>query len=273
VNRGGVELASGPPCAELRGQVRAYTGYAEHADKPVARRELPTGDVAVVIGLGSPLRIRDPRTGSVIERSSFVAGVHDSYVLTETSGQQLGIEIRLTPTGAYRLFGVAMWTLANHAVAFEDVIGRDAELLAERLAALEDWKDRFALLDSQLARLLRGGPFPSPSVIWAWRRLVETSGRVAIGSIAGELGCTRKHLAERFREQVGVPPKTLARVLRFDGAMRALRNVHGSLAEIAAACGYYDQAHFSRELRELGGSTPLELRAVTSVQDEQRQAV
>jgi AraC-like DNA-binding protein len=158
-------------------------------------------------------------------------------------------------------------------VAFEDVLGRDAELLGERLAALDTWKKRFALIESVLARLLRDGPLPSPSVVWAWRRLVETAGGIAIGSLVGEFGCTRKHLAERFREQVGVPPKTLARVLRFDRAMRALRHGNRRLAEIAAACGYYDQAHCNRDLRELGGATPVELRAVTSVQDAPLQAV
>jgi AraC-like DNA-binding protein len=267
VKRGGVLLVTALPAPELRASVRSYTGYAEPGSARVARRELPSGDVALVVGLGSPLRITDPRTGSVVRRSSFVAGVHEGHVLTETAGLQLGIEVRMTPTGAHKLLGVAMHTLANEAVALESLAGRDAGLLAEQLAALGDWSARFALLDVELGRLLRRGPVASPSVEWAWRRLVETSGRISVMSLVRELGCTRKHLAERFREQVGVSPKTLARVLRFERAVQAARRNGRPLAEIAADCGYYDQAHLNREFRDLAGATPSELRAVTFVQD------
>ena len=61
----------------------------------------------------------------------------------------------------------------------------------------------------------------------------------------------------RFREQIGVAPKTLARVIRFDRAVRLLRaSAQQGLAEIAFACGYFDQAHMNREFRELAGTTP-----------------
>jgi AraC-like DNA-binding protein len=246
--------------------VRSYTGYLEPSSGSVRRRELPTGDVALVISFGPSLTIADPRSGSVVTRSSFVAGVHDGYALTQTPGRQHGIEVRLTPIGAFRLLGVAMNGVANRTVAFEELVGRDAELLAERLAALGSWQARFAALDSDLARLMREGPAASPSTVWAWRRLVDTSGRVSIASLVEELGCSRKHVAERFRAEIGLPPKTLARVLRFGRAVRLLR-AGRACGEVALECGYYDQPHLNRDIRDLAGVTPTELTAVTSVQD------
>jgi transcriptional regulator GlxA family with amidase domain len=99
-------------------------------------------------------------------------------------------------------------------------------------------------------------------VAWAWRALEASAGGVEIGRLSERIGCSRRHLIAGFREQVGVPPKTAARILRFDRAARAVRDGRrGSLARLATACGYHDQAHMTREFRALAGLTPGAYRA------------
>jgi AraC-like DNA-binding protein len=93
-------------------------------------------------------------------------------------------------------------------------------------------------------------------VAWAWRILEKTHGTAPIGWICDRLGRSRRHLAARFREQVGLPPKTVARIMRFDRAVSLLRRSDDQLADVAFECGYFDQAHFAREFREFAGSTP-----------------
>jgi transcriptional regulator GlxA family with amidase domain len=103
---------------------------------------------------------------------------------------------------------------------------------------------------------------PSPDVEWAWRRLRATGGLLPVGSLARELGCSRRHLIGRFREQIGPAPKTAARLVRFQRTVRLLeRHDRGRFAEIAQRCGYYDQAHMNREFRQLAGTAPGELVA------------
>jgi hypothetical protein len=60
---------------------------------------------------------------------------------------------------------------------------------------------------------LEVGPRPSPEVGRAWERLVASAGTVPIGQIASEVGWSHKHLIARFRQQVGVRPKTAARTV------------------------------------------------------------
>ena len=96
-------------------------------------------------------------------------------------------------------------------------------------------------------------PPVAPELEWAWRRLMETGGGVPVGALAQELGRSRRHLAASFREQIGMPPKALARLLRFERAVERLRG-GADLAELALDCGYYDQAHFNRDFRQFAGA-------------------
>lgn len=250
------DVASRLPTSVLRGQVRAYTGYEEHAREVRTLREVASGDVALLVSFGPAIAITDPDADTSTLRRSFVAGVHAGYAITEVPLRQHGLEIRLTPIAAYTLLGLPMNELANRAVALEEVMGKDADELVERLASLPTWEARFDHLDSVLPRLISRGRPPAPSTVRAWRRLVHTSGRLQIATLATEVGASRKHLAERFREEIGVSPKTLARVLRFRRAFQLLDYGQLSLPEIAYRCGYSDQAHLNRDFRGFAGATP-----------------
>jgi transcriptional regulator GlxA family with amidase domain len=86
--------------------------------------------------------------------------------------------------------------------------------------------------------------------------LERSHGQAPIGGICDRLGRSRRHLAARFREQVGLPPKTVARIFRFDRAVSMLAQPGAGLAGVAVECGYYDQAHLNRDFREFAGTSP-----------------
>ena len=91
----------------------------------------------------------------------------------------------------------------------------------------------------------------------AWRRLRSSSGKTSVGGLARELGWSHRRLIARFREQIGMPPKMLSRVLRFERVSGLLRDTPAPrLAELALDCGYYDQAHLNRDFRDFAGTTP-----------------
>jgi AraC-like DNA-binding protein len=249
------ELVRSDPSPRLEGHVRSYCGYVERTN-PLRRRELPSGDVVLILGFGPPIRVDGER------RDSFVAGLHGAHAITEHDGRQHGLQVNLTPLGAFQLFGPPESGVPGQVVDLEAVLGREAPLLVEQVHEAGDWPARFALLDSLLAKRLAGRLPASPDVAWAWRRLAETDGRVRVGELTEELRCSRRHLTARFREQLGLPPKALARILRFDRAVRRLtREGAGSLADVARESDYYDQAHFNRDFRAFAGLTPTQLVA------------
>jgi AraC-like DNA-binding protein len=219
--------------------------------------EVPFAGAVAIVCFGVPYRL----DGEPFD--AFVGGLSDRPVATEFAGDAGGVQVDLTPLGARRCLGLPMDELTNRVVALEDVLGRGALELVERLREAASWRERFALLDAALLRRVAEGPEPAPEVAWTYRRLAAADGRLAIGPLAEEVGWSRRHLAARWRRDVGLGPKAVARVMRFERALRLLREGRG-LAEVAYDCGYTDQPHLNREFRALGGSTP---REVTFVQD------
>lgn len=249
-----MELAQRPPHPALAAQVRSLAGWREREHGPVRRRELPGGRVVLVVSLGPSMDIDGRRFGS------FVAGVHDAPAITEHAGESCGVQAYLTPLGARRVFGMPMGELAGRVVELEE--GE----LAERVHEAPGWPERLELLERWIARRVIDAPPVPAGLEWAWRRLLETGGAVPVAALADELGWSRRHLAARFREEVGVPPKALARMLRFERAAARLRApAPPDLGRLALDCGYYDQAHFNRDFRAFAGTTPTDYR-VTSVQ-------
>jgi AraC-like DNA-binding protein len=235
--------------ADLRGSVSSYDGFREETSTPLVRREGPGRDVVLLFSFGEEWSIDGERL------TSFAAGLRDRQVTTRHEGRSHGIHVNVSPPAAHRLLGLPLHQLAYRQVPLEDVL--DEPFLTERLYEAGGWEQRFRLLDRVLARRLARARPPSPGAGWAWRRLVESHGAVRIGSLATELGWSRKRLVARFREEIGLPPKTAGRVLRFERARSlAQEAARPDWARIALEAGYYDQSHLINEFRAFGGRTP-----------------
>lgn len=249
------------PDPRLKVHVYGYQGFRENATRFVRRRELPFAGAALIINFGAAYRLFNPRDRGEASRqlSTFVAGPSDSYALSEATGPTCGVEVQFTPIGAHLLLGLPMGEIANLVVALDDVLGAAAAPLVARLREASSWEARFAILDCFIAARFARARGPSLGVAAAWRELNATHGGISIGTLAGGLGWSHKHLIAQFHEQVGLPPKTVARLIRFNRAVR-LAEGNGCIrwAEIAHACGYYDQAHFNREFGAFAGVTPRE---------------
>jgi AraC-like DNA-binding protein len=233
------------PAAPLAGRVTSYYGFEEETPEPVRQREGPGADVVVILTFEEHWLIDGER------HTSFVGGLYERQVTTEHPGRSLGMQVNLDPLAARALVGAPLHELANLTVPLDEIL--HAPFLVERLAGARDWDSRFALLDETLAPRLADAR-PSREVAWAWQRLRQTQGRIAIGELAAELGWSRKRIVARFRDEIGLPPKAVARLLRFEHA----RELAGTMSwgELAFECGFSDQSHLIGEFRRVTGRTP-----------------
>jgi AraC-like DNA-binding protein len=252
------ELAFGAPDPRLRPYVIHYCAYEEETTSFRRRLEAPGPRAPLIFNFGPPVSVRAPTDGGDWARHAegFVAGLHDTYALVESSGTQSGFEVYLTPVGAGLVTGVPMRYLKGRIVALEDLFGASAGLVREQLLETDGWERRFELVDRFLLARVSEAAAPPPSLEWALSRLHSTRGAVEIGSLTEELGCSRRYLIGVFNDHVGLPPKLFARILRFEHALELAEEGGIGWAEIAQRCGYYDQAHMIGDFQQFTGHAP-----------------
>jgi AraC-like DNA-binding protein len=188
---------------------------------------------------------------------AWIGGLSDRYAVVGFDARRYAsIDLELTPLGAWAVLGLPLGELAGQTVPLEDAFGVSASRLVDELHATSDWDTRFDALERFLLARAQDGPGPTPAVAWALSRLWQTEGRVRVGSLAAQLGCSRRYLHARFREQVGLAPKTVARLVRFGAVRRRIERAPARWADVAYECGYADQSHLNRDFRELAGTTP-----------------
>jgi len=259
---GTVEISCAAPAAHLRAYVRNYVGWCDPSRAASRRRQVPSGRVPLIINFGARVRERKARSDAWGEYGTFTAGLHDAFTITESAGPNVGMQINFSAIGARLFYDRPLRGLTNLTVELGDVLNRPADDLVSRLFDALSWEQRFAIVDAEIASRIASARTPSPTVVAAHDELTRTAGRVRIADLVRQAGWSERHFATTFAEEIGLGPKAFARVLRFAAAVRALKKVSAPrLADIALACGYYDQAHFTREVVAFAGATPTELLA------------
>ncbi|TXS04229.1 AraC family transcriptional regulator [Streptomyces sp. col6] len=250
------------PAPALREYVDSYVGFDLRGFPAGVHRGPPSRALTAVISLSGPLEVAaGVDDGSPVTRFGSVAGgLMCRSVALHHDGRQQGVQVSLTPLGARAIYGMPAAELAHRLVPLDDLLGALAVELVDRLRSATTWAARFAALDELLLRAVGRGDQARevrPAVAEAWRRLVAARGCLQVGAVAAELGLSRRYLTERFLGEVGLPPKTLARVLRFEHAheLAAARNPL-PWSDVAAVSGYADQAHLVRDWREFTGRPP-----------------
>ena len=257
------ESVSRAPAPGLRPYVRRLSGWWERTAF-TRRREVPGAVAVLIVNIGNRLLVNENGAGSpMASYHGFFAGLHSSHVITESNGGiGGGVQVDFTPMGAYLFTGIPAHELANRTLHAEDALGREGAELVDRLEATSGWDERFDLVEALVLRRMARAPHASEGIAWAYAQMEAAEGLVSIADLRGALDWTPRQLIDGFRREVGLAPKQMARILRFEHAVRLLEpDPAPCLAALAAECGYYDQAHFAREFREFAGCTPAQHRA------------
>lgn len=247
--------AQRPPTARLRPYVASYDGYRLEGFEAGTHVGMPSPNLTVILSIDSKLEIANsPRQGSCTFET-LASGISTEPVTIAHDGSQHGIQLSLTPAGARALFGVPTSALGEWMVDLSEVLPGAREL-TDRIGAEDSWDARFDIVDEILCRSLKESEI-DPTLAQAWTLLVGSHGRERVGDVASSIGWSRRHLVNRFTAEFGVGPKDSARIARFDRSHQFLRRPEiPPLADVAARCGYYDQAHMAREWRDLAGLSP-----------------
>lgn len=257
------EMIDAAPAPALRGRVGRYSAYREETKSFAARRELATTEGVLIYALGDPLEITGADGRVVVLRAgeAFAGGISDATSLSRGLGPQAGVHVFMPLTSLAAVTGAPVAEIANCVAPLRDLIGRDAEDLGSALLDAAGADGRFSLLDDFLIRRFAMSRDSDRPVAWAMPHLASAAGPLTTG-LAAEIGWSRKHFIQRFKNATGFSPDRYRRIARFNRFAAAIAARPGdSLAGLAAECGFVDQAHLARDVRAFADMTPGELRS------------
>lgn len=226
-------------------------------DQEAPERLLPDGRIELIIHLGDRFRRIDEDGQPELQDRLLIAGPMSRHILLAPSGRSDVVGIRFLPAGATRLLEVPATEFAEEIVEVGGILRQIDPDLSDRLAEQDGLEDRAALLDRLLLQrfdVTRGLP---EVVVEATRRLMTADGNLEIAALAATCGLGTRQLERLIKQTTGLSPKLLARILRFQSAVRRMEGEQPiSLSMLALHSGYSDQSHMNRDFRQFAGLSP-----------------
>lgn len=249
--------------------MQSATGYRVPAQEPGVHRGLPSASLTFILSLDGPIVSADiapgGRSAPVFDTEIVLAGLHQDPVYVAQPAHEAGIQLAVHPLAARALFGVPARELGSLVSDGVDVLGPEVRELLERLYEQSSWPMRFGLLSDYLRQRIgqqpKGSERPRTELVEAWRWLDRSEGKGSMQELSHHVALSPRQLTTVFDDEVGVSPKQIARVMRFDRSRRLLVSRLGEpapldLGELAQRCGFYDQSHLIRDFRQFTGLSP-----------------
>ena len=244
-----MEYQEWAPPAALTGQVEAIWSLTGHAGDE-SQRVLPDGCAELILNFADPV-VQETRGPLRQPALMFVGQITGPFDIRPTGRVEL-IGVRFRPSGAAALTPIPQHELVDRSVPLEDV----AKTASRRFAQVFDAADPAtrarrvtdALLDSIEPEHTTVGE-SADAIVRAW-------GMIPVGMLAAGAGIGMRQLERRFLDEVGMSPKRLARISRFQRVFHAMERQPVGWTQVAMDCGYYDSSHLVRDFHEFAGDAP-----------------
>lgn len=227
-----------------------------------AERVLPSGASQIIINLGhdSFRHFHNPDLGQAYEYEDVIlTGMRTRPVFLDAHTRTSTIGIVLHEGAVPALFGIPAGEIYDEVVSLSELCRADMNALKQKLIEIPSPAAKTAALESFLERQLDYSFQLKPAIQFATDQIRNHHGMLSISDILNKTGYSRRWFAQQFREAVGITPKQYARLNRFQhiiGLLRQKESPHW--ADFALQCGYFDQAHFIHDFKDLSGISPSE---------------
>jgi AraC-like DNA-binding protein len=247
----------GPPLSDF---VELFWSHQGDAPPHARERALPTGTVELVINLRDDTpRVFDRKNPDQLQgcRGPLVCGAHSEFFVIDTADQGSIMGVHFKPGGAFPFLNLPAGELHNAHAPLDVLWGPAAGRLRERLLEAKSLTDRFRILEQSLLAQAARPLARHPAVAFALREFQGGPAGQTVADVIGRTGISPRWFIQRFTDEVGLTPKLYCRVQRFQQVLRLLDTGWPfDWANVALACGYYDQAHFIRDFRAFSGLSP-----------------
>lgn len=230
--------------------------HLRHAASGQVERIAPDGQCEIILHRAQP-PIERREGQSRRQPEAFLYGPLNRVLLLEQTGEMDVIGIRLQPWASGAL-GVDPSAWRNRAVALQEVAGSAAGRLLELARASCDLEQFSELAEPLLMEMFE--PPAAQPVVKACLEALERGTATTVEDFARQQSCTSRTIGRHFKRACGLTAGDCLQIQRFLCARAALKQGRESLAGIAEACGYADQAHMTRAFRRFAGESPVPAR-------------
>jgi AraC-like DNA-binding protein len=188
----------------------------------------------------------------------FAAGQFTKNYILRLQGKIGMLGVVFWPAALSHILGTPMIELTGQRIDLNLVLGKEAAMLEHKLTDCSTHYARIHVLENfLLGKICKANP-ERDVVDHAVEAIHHKKGIVSIGQLSDDLCISSRQLRRRFTEKVGLTPKMCARIKRFNYVTNLSANTSGSWLDMVYSCGYYDQAHFIRDISDFSGKSPTE---------------
>jgi len=255
------------PCEPLAKFIKCFwflESAAAHSTGP--ERILPDGCTEMVFHLADAFDQHRPDGTTERQPLALLVGQMRGHLLIQPTGRVRVLGVRFLPGGAYPFLTLPQNEIAGRVIALDSIWGAITSELHARIADAatpgESVKQIEKILSARLNefRCHDSGhdSFHDSGMMRAIALVLSSGGRQPVESLADDMGISLRKLDRAFNTRVGLTPKTLCRIVRFQRVFKMIERTGGGRGwvQIALDCGYYDQAHFVKEFKEFAGKAP-----------------
>ena len=245
------EIKPRPPLSRF---VECFWTLEGEEQSPQPERILPDGCIELILNFGAKFSQHCDDNRSLQPRN-FLVGQMTGPILISPTGPSELVGIRFHPGGTLPFLRLPLEEVTDEVVELGSLSSKlerelldavsESSSLPQRIAAVEVFLTRSVIANLEHSRVMRLAA-----------KIVETAGAVSVDQLANDAGISSRQLERRFLREVGVGPKLLGRIIRFQQVFRAVEQRNAAWSAVALECGYYDQAHLIRDFNQFAQQTP-----------------
>ena len=247
------------PCKELANDVKLYWSLESKDTDASHEREriFPDGCIELIFNYGDRFKKYDTEETFHIQPFSFIHGQLKTYFELQATGKIGIFSARFHPAGLQPFINFNVDTFTGTTLTVSEVWGQDGETLAIEIMNCSTHEERIKTLENFLINKKQLLKVDTSPVVYCVNKITDTIGAVTIESLSAELNISKRQLERRFIAVVGISPKLLARIVRFQHILQLIESkTFKSFTTVAYDGGFYDQAHFIKDFKDFTGLNP-----------------